>query len=213
MSAPTFTAETLVDLLGGRAAEDPDLAYFELYDETVTYGRLWKESARYAAGLARLGVERGDKVCLIYPTCAEFFYTFFAALRLGAVPVPLYPTLGVEATANVMRDAQAKVVTTIGWFRSGVEESRASAPDVRHVVEPFDLEVADPPPAFPSVGPEDVAFIQYTSGSTEHPRGVVLSHANVVRTVGFMAEAAQLTRKDVVEIGRASCRERVYVLV
>jgi acyl-CoA synthetase (AMP-forming)/AMP-acid ligase II len=198
MSVRTPSAETLVALLGGRAAEDPVLPYFELYDETVTYGRLWTESARYAAGLTKFGVERGDKVCLIYPTCAEFFYTFFAALRLGAVPVPLYPTLGVDATANVLRDSQAKVVTTISWFRPGVEESQASAANVRHVVEPSDLEVDDRPPAFPSVGPEDVAFIQYTSGSTEHPRGVVLSHANVVRTVAFMADAAQLTREDVV---------------
>ena len=87
--------------MGGRAAQDPDTPYFHLFDEAVPYGRLWRESARYAAGLKRAGIDRGDKVCLIYPTCAEFFYTFFGALRLGAVPVPLYPTLGVEATAFV----------------------------------------------------------------------------------------------------------------
>jgi acyl-CoA synthetase (AMP-forming)/AMP-acid ligase II len=198
MTTSLAKVETLVDLLDRRAAGDPGLAYFEVYDETVSYGRVWKESARYAAGLTKFGVERGDKVGLIFPTCAEFFYTFFGALRLGAVPVPLYPTLGVEATARVLSDAEAKVVATIGWFRSGVEESRALAPSVRHVVEPFDLEVDDRPPAFPTMGPEDVAFIQYTSGSTQHPRGVVLSHSNVVRTVEFMAEAAQLTRDDVV---------------
>jgi acyl-CoA synthetase (AMP-forming)/AMP-acid ligase II len=189
---------TLTELLGRRAAAEPDLPYFDLYDDTVTYGRLWRESARYAAGLTKFGVERGDKVCLIYPTCAEFFYTFFGALRLGAIPVPLYPTLGVDATANILRDSESKVVATIGWFRAGVEESRSAAENVRHVVEPFDLEVDAHPPAFPTPGPEDTAFIQYTSGSTGHPRGVVLSHDNVVRTVEMMAEAAQLTREDVV---------------
>jgi acyl-CoA synthetase (AMP-forming)/AMP-acid ligase II len=66
------------------------------------------------------------------------------------------------------------------------------------VLEPSDLEVDDPASAFPTAAAEDVAFIQYTSGSTGQPRGVVLTHANVMRTVEFMAEAAQLTRDDVV---------------
>jgi len=104
---PKTTPKTLVELMGGRVAAAPDAAYFHLYDEAITYSDLWRESARYAAGLRRAGIDRGDKVCLIYPTCKEFFFTFFGALRLGAVPVPLYPTLGVEATANVFRDSEA----------------------------------------------------------------------------------------------------------
>jgi len=194
----TTIPATLTELLGRRATEEPELPYFHLYEETVTYGRLWKESARYAAGLAKLGLEQGDRVSLIYPTCAEFFYTFFGALRLGAIPVPLYPTLGVDATAKILRDSGSKVVATIGWFRSGVDESRSAAENVLHVAEPSDLEVDSRPPPFPTVGSGDTAFIQYTSGSTGQPRGVVLSHENVVRTVEFMAEAAELTREDVV---------------
>jgi acyl-CoA synthetase (AMP-forming)/AMP-acid ligase II len=189
---------TLTELLARRVREEPDKPYFHLFDETVTYGRLWRESARYAAGLKRAGIGPNDKVCLIYPTCAEFFYTFFGALRLGAVPVPLYPTLGVEATANVFRDSEARAVCTIGWFRKGVDESCLAAANVRHVLEPNDLEVDDAAPSLPTPAPEDTAFIQYTSGSTGDPRGVVLSHANVTRTVEFMAEAAQLAREDVV---------------
>jgi acyl-CoA synthetase (AMP-forming)/AMP-acid ligase II len=191
-------AETLTALMGQRAATDPETPYFHLFGNAVTYGQLWRESARYATGLRRAGIDRGDKVCLIYPTCAEFFYTFFGALRLGAVPVPLYPTMGVEGTANIFRDSEAKVVATIGWFRTGVEESRAAAANVGQILEPSDLEVDGPPPPFPTVRDDDVAFIQYTSGSTGDPRGVVLSHANVCRTVEFMGEAAQLGREDVV---------------
>jgi len=192
------TGTTLVDLMARRVSAEPDTTYFNLYDEVVSYAKLWHESARYAAGLRKAGVDRGDRVCLIYPTCKEFFFTFFGALRLGAVPVPLYPTLGVEATANVFRDSEAKVVTTIGWFRKGVEESQAAAPQMRHVLEPQDLEVDGPAPALPTAEESDIAFIQYTSGSTGSPRGVVLSHANVTHTVAFMAEAAFLKRDDVV---------------
>ncbi len=190
------TATTLTEMMRRRAALSPDQPYFHLFDETVTYGRLWRESGRYAAGLAAAGVRPGDTVCLIYPTCAEFFYTFFAILRVGAVPVPLYPTLGVEATAGIFRNSQAMAVATIGWFRRGVDECAALAPGVRAILDPQDLERDDPPPAPPPAAPDDTAFIQYTSGSTGHPRGVVLSHANVVSTIHFMAEAAGLTADD-----------------
>ena len=187
-------AATLGEMMRRRAAASPDTQYFSLFDETVTYGRLWAQAGRYAAGLARAGVRAGDKVALIYPTCAEFFYTFFGCTRLGAVPVPLYPTLGVEATGGVLRNSDAVVVATIGWFRPGVDESVALAPNVRGIVEPNDLDVEAPAPPDHPAGPDDLAFIQYTSGSTGQPRGVMLTHANVMATCRFMSEAAAITR-------------------
>src|SRR5439155_940771 len=86
VDADVRAATTLTEMMRRRADRSPDQQYFHLFDETVTYGKLWAQSARYAAGLAHAGVGVGDKVCLIYPTCAEFFYTFFGALRLGAIP-------------------------------------------------------------------------------------------------------------------------------
>jgi acyl-CoA synthetase (AMP-forming)/AMP-acid ligase II len=189
-------ATTLTELMRRRAERSPDRQYFVLFGETVTYGRLWRQSARYAAGLAKAGLTAGDKICLIYPTCAEFFYTFFGALRLGAVPVPLYPTLGVEATASIFRSSDAVAVATIGWFRKGVDESVALAPAVRMVIEPNDLEIDAPAPPESEPGPDDLAFLQYTSGSTGQPRGVMLTHRNVVSTVLFMSEAAGLRPDD-----------------
>ena len=189
-------AVTLGEMMRRRATASPDVQYFSLFDETVTYGRLWAQSGRYAAGLARAGVRPGDKVVLIYPTCAEFFYTFFGCLRLGAIPVPLYPTLGVEATANILRDSDAVVVATIGWFRPGVDQSVALAPNVRAIIEPNDLDVEAAAPPDHAAVPEDLAFIQYTSGSTGQPRGVMLTHDNVMQTCRFMSEAAGITVQD-----------------
>jgi len=189
-------ADTLGEMMRRRATASPGVQYFSLFDETVTYGRLWAQSGRYAAGLARAGVRPADKVALIYPTCAEFFYTFFGCVRLGAVPVPLYPTLGVEATANVLRDAEAVAVATIGWFRAGVDQSVALAPAVRAIVEPNDLDVAAAAPRDHPAAPGDLAFVQYTSGSTGHPRGVMLTHDNVMATCRFMSEAAGITVAD-----------------
>src|SRR5688500_19315281 len=124
-----------------RAGRSPEAPYFHLYGETVTYSRLWTQSARYAGALAAHGVRAGDKVSLIYPTCAEFFYTFFGTLRIGAVPVPLYPTLGVEPTAAILQNSEAVAVATIGWFRPSVDQSVALAGTVKTVLEPPDLEV------------------------------------------------------------------------
>ena len=191
-----LTATTLTELMRRRAEISPTAAYFHLYGEQVTYGRLWTQSARYAAGLAAQGVRAGDKVCLIYPTCAEFFYTFFGALWIGAVPVPLYPTLGVEATGAIFKNSEAVAVATIGWFRSAVDKSVALAPNIRAVLEPPDLDVDGPSPALIEAAPEHVAFLQYTSGSTGDPRGVMLTHDNLVKTCHFMAEAAGLTPQD-----------------
>ena len=190
------TALTLGDLMRRRATVSPDAQYFELYDETVTYARLWAQSARYAAGLAQAGVRAGDKVCLIYPSCAEFFYTFFGCVRLGAIPVPLYPTLGVEATGGIFQNSDAVAVATVGWFRPGVDQSVALAPGVRMILEPNELDSDAPPPSDHTPGPDDLAFLQYTSGSTGQPRGVMLSHRNVVETCRFMSEAAGLTAED-----------------
>jgi acyl-CoA synthetase (AMP-forming)/AMP-acid ligase II len=189
-------AATLTEMMRRRAVLSPGQQYFRLYDETVTYGRLWEQSGQYAAGLARAGVKAGDKVCLIYPTCAEFFYTFFGALRVGAVPVPLYPTLGVETTAAILRDSDAVAVASVGWFRAGLDESCALAPNVHQILEPHDLELDAPAPPLAASDTEDLAFLQYTSGSTGRPRGVMLTHANVVATVHFMVEAAGITIDD-----------------
>jgi len=190
--------ETLTELMGRRAAAEPDRIYFTLFGHAVTYGRFWDMSRRHAGGLAAAGIGQGDKVCLIYPTCAEFFYTFFGALHLGAVPVPLYPTLTAGDMAGIFRNSEAKAVVSIDWFRESVEAAKAAATSVRHFLTPWDLDPAEPPRSLPTPRSDEIALIQYTSGSTGHPRGVVLSHANVVETVRIMAEASGITGGDTV---------------
>ncbi|MBI4588242.1 MAG: AMP-binding protein [Candidatus Rokubacteria bacterium] len=189
--------ESLTELMAWRARTSPDWTYFTLYGQEVSYARLWQTSLRHAGGLARAGVQAGDKVCLVFPTCAEFFYTLLGIMQLGAVPVPLYPTLGVEAMANILQNCEARAVVAFDWFRESVEISRSAA-NVGQLLLASELEGHDPPRALPAARGEDVALIQYTSGSTSHPRGVVLSHDNVLPTMRFMAEAAGITQRDTV---------------
>ncbi|MBI2553296.1 MAG: AMP-binding protein [Candidatus Rokubacteria bacterium] len=190
--------DTLLELMRWRQRTTPDTSYFTVFGNEISYTQLWQSSLAYAGSLARAGVGQGDKVCLVFPTCAEFFYTFFGILHLGAVPVPLYPTLGIDATANIFRNCDATVVVAFDWFRESVEASRAGAANIKCLLLASDLEGGEPPRALPTARAEDVAFIQYTSGSTSQPRGVVLSHYNVLATMKFMAEAAGITARDTV---------------
>ena len=192
------SARTLWELIARRAAVDPDGVYLTLYGDTLTVGRLHATNLRYAGALATVGLGPGDKVVLVLPTCQEFFFAFFGALALGAVPVPLYPTLAPELKARIFRSSEARAVVTVDWFRDDVEAARAGAPDMRHYLTPDRLETGVPPGCLPEVREDDVCFLQYTSGSTAAPRGVVLSHANVMGTVRLMVHAVGATPADTV---------------
>jgi acyl-CoA synthetase (AMP-forming)/AMP-acid ligase II len=188
---------TLPDLLARRAAAEPKGVYLTLFDAPLTAGRLHETSLRYAGALAARGLGPGDKVALVLPTCEEFFFAFFGALALGAVPVPLYPTLDPELKARVFQSAEAQAVVTIDWFRADVEAARAEAPAVKHYLTPEVLDTGAPLARPARAREDDVCFLQYTSGSTAIPRGVVLSHANVMWTVRMMVESVGIGPDDV----------------
>jgi fatty-acyl-CoA synthase len=183
-------------LIQRRAEVDPEGVYFTLFGTPLTAGRLHATTLRYAGSFRKLGLGPGDKVAIILPTCEEFFFAFFGALAIGATPVPLYPTLEPELKARVLQSCEARAVVTIEWFRADVETARAEAPDVRHLLTPDVLETGSPAPAPIAAAEDDVCFLQYTSGSTSAPRGVVLSHRNVMETVRMMVEAVRVTPAD-----------------
>jgi acyl-CoA synthetase (AMP-forming)/AMP-acid ligase II len=196
VSTPAWKPEdcvTLTDLVARRAAAEPGGVYFTLFGTPLTAGRLHATSLRYAGALRARGIEPGDKVAIVLPTCEEFFFTFFGALAIGAVPVPLYPTLEPELKARVFQNCEARAVVTIDWFRADVEAARTDAPDLRHLLTPDILETGTAVAAPVRAAEDGLCFLQYTSGSTSVPRGVVLSHRNVMATVRMMVETVEVT--------------------
>src|SRR5215831_11482127 len=157
-------ASTLTALIQRRAETAPESLYFTLFGTPLTAARLHATSLRYAGALRERGIGPGDKVAIILPTCEEFFFTFFGALAIGAVPVPLYPTLDPEQKARVLRSSEARAIVTIDWFRADVEAARAEAPDVRHLLTPDLLDAATAVAAPVHAAEDSVCFLQYTSG-------------------------------------------------
>ncbi len=184
---------SLVDVLSARAREQPrDLAYAFLSEgESVgarlSYGLLDRTSRAIASAVSDQAVA-GDRALLLYPPGLGFIGAFFACLRAGivAVPVPCDPgrelktRLGLRA---VLRDARPRLVLTEAGLLPFIEKLGEELPELRSVcplaTDRIDLNEAaswrQPP-----VAASDLAYLQYTSGSTSAPRGVEISHRNVL---------------------------------
>ncbi|MBI2373976.1 MAG: fatty acyl-AMP ligase [Deltaproteobacteria bacterium] len=151
------------------------------------FGELVKELRRRGAHLQKLGLAKGDRLAMIIPDPEEFVLSFLGAVMVGVVPVPMYPPLALgkldgfmAAASRILLASEARMllttkdVSTILW---GLTDSVRSLEDIVLV----DKLRGDAPPMQPvDLRPEDTCFLQFTSGSTSDPKGVVVTHANLV---------------------------------
>src|SRR5579862_950825 len=117
-------AETLTEILRLRGLGEPGRAHIHLYEEddhlrTITFGELYERASKVAVELRRRGLEPGQTVALMLPTCAEFFYTFAGILLAGGIPVPIYPPFRADRIAeyasrqaNILRNAETQFLIT-----------------------------------------------------------------------------------------------------
>ena len=180
---------TLLDLLDERHALTPQQAAFYWDDQPFSFEMLWRGANRFAALLLVLGVARGDRVLIRLGNGPEFFDAFYGVLRAGAIAVPLFPASGPERIAALARLCGATLMVGPSANREDVAGVRTvSVSDSAHVQAPA---------TFPLVAPDDVAFLQYTSGSTGSPKGVMLSHQGLLTNIGQLIGGMGLTASDV----------------
>lgn len=191
-------AQNLLEMVALRAKLEPEIPYLHVYGQTVTYRQLWERSLTYAANLVHAGVSHGDRVCLLLPTCEEFFYAFWGSMAAGAIPVPLYPTLGAEPLGNIFRDSGAKVTVAIDWFLPEIRKAQERSPTMGEVLPPEDLARPRDRVEIASLASDDVAFIQYTSGSTGQPKGVVLTHRSLLANIRMFVDHVKAVPGEVV---------------
>ncbi|HEX2495167.1 MAG TPA: AMP-binding protein [Steroidobacter sp.] len=207
-AAPPAHIATLDRLLAWRREQQPDFPQITIHgegaDEPITYEQLWREARRIAGGLQRRGVRLGDAVALMLPTGRDYFRTFFGVLLAGAAPVPLYPPTRmsqieehVRRHAGILKNADTTLLVTTAEMRSVAAVLRAHASSLRRIVSSRELCASEAAPIEVALNPGSTALLQYTSGSTGQPKGVVLSHGNVLANLSALGAAVQLRSDDV----------------
>jgi acyl carrier protein len=207
---PPTHARTLTEALEYHVDRQPDRLTVFLYEEEkeipITYRQLWDRALGYAARLAEAGLKPGQMVAIMLPTSKEYLYSFYGVLLAGGVPVPLYPparltTIEDHMTRHVaiLKSAGAAFMITIPEAKPLAYLLRAQVESMRAVLVPADLEGSEGERAYvPHAGKGgDIGFLQYTSGSTGNPKGVVLSHENLLVNVQCMGSAVSAGPADV----------------
>jgi acyl carrier protein len=201
--------DSLVEVLRWHAAEQPDRTHVRLLGEAgaveeLSFGALWRDASVVAANLRGRQLPAGGTVAIMLPTGRDYFVTFFGVLLAGCVPVPVYPPgrpsgLGEHLRRHVrlLDNAQAAALVTVPAVRPLARLIAPQIPTLRHVVIAGDLRTAAGGPPRATAGSSDTALLQYTSGSTGDPKGVVLSHANLLANIRAMGQAGDIQPTDV----------------
>ena len=202
-------ASTLLEAVDFHAHRHGERVHVELYDsdrgpERITFAALVERAEHIASGLANRGLEPGQAAALMLPTGFDYLAAFLAVQMTGAIPVPIYPPARlshledhVRRHAGILENAAARTLVT---FAPALGVSRLLTAQVRGLASVVDVAELDREGKLderPALDESSTAFLQYTSGSTGSPKGVVLSHGDVLASLNAMAAALGATSRDV----------------
>ncbi|MCH7935808.1 MAG: AMP-binding protein [Proteobacteria bacterium] len=201
-------AATLTEVLDFHARVHPERPHIRFYSdegdgETLSYRDLKEGAERLAAGLQRQGFEPGQSAVLMLPTGADYFFSFFGVLYAGGVPVPIYPPgrpsqieEHLTRHAAIIDNAQCAIMITVPEAQRFAGLMAGHAETLKGVVTVGELMKRVGSLSRPVLRDRDIAFLQYTSGSTGAPKGVMLTHANLMANIRAMGEALEATPGD-----------------
>jgi fatty-acyl-CoA synthase len=207
VAAPS-DARTLVEVLRWHAETHPERTHIFLRQDDGTevpirYGALWNQAAAVAAGLRQRGLGPGQSVALMLRTEAAFFEAFFGTLLAGAVPVPIYPPFRLDRLeeyarrqVRILHNAEARLLIAFGEVTRVARLLRGRVPSLDEVTTIEHLALSEAGMSARHWRSDDPALVQYTSGSTGDPKGVRLSHANILENIRAIGKATAISPTD-----------------
>ena len=202
-------AGTLLEAVDFHARRHGGRVHVELYGSEgeparITFAALVDRAEHIAAGLANRGLSPGQSAALMLPTGLDYLATFLAVQMAGAIPVPIYPPARlsqledhVRRHAGILANARTRTLVTFAPALGVSKLLTAQVPGLDSVVDVAGLDRDGRFRERPALDESSTAFLQYTSGSTGSPKGVVLSHGDVIASLKAMAVALGATPRDV----------------
>jgi len=201
------TEATLVDLLRKRATETPERLGYSFIREDgthddVTYGELDRKARAFAVHLKQRHQE-GERALLLYPPGLEYVIAYFGCLYAGILAVPAYPpraNVNLTRLESIVEDAAATAALTTSSIHKNAALRFAESPRLSGLnwvaIDDVEESLADQW-TMPSITPETIAFLQYTSGSTSAPKGVMVSHGNLLHNEWLFQQKYDTNSDDV----------------
>ncbi len=207
--APPADASTFTQVLAAQTERDPARVHIHLLDGDdgcdIRHGQIFESASRVASGLRSSGLRRGETVAIMLPTGEDFFSSFLGVMLAGGIAVPIYPPARpnqieeyIRRQSLILQNAGVRFLVTFERVRAVANVLEGRLPSLREIMDVRELKSRGSGGNQPVIDPPDTFFIQYTSGSTGDPKGVTLTHSNVLANVRGIGFAVQVQPDDAV---------------
>jgi len=200
-------AENLAQMLDNSTEKFANRDVIIFGQRKIKYKELKSLSDNIACGLLELGIKKGERVAILLNNCPEFIICYFGIIKMGAVAVTINHMLTIDETKFILEDSGSSALITSEVFKDMARQLNLRLDSLQHIVttsktydEFINLKSWYGLPArslrYETIKPDDVAVILYTSGTTGHPKGAMLTHSNLISNARAAARAIKTNHKD-----------------